>query len=188
MKEFVLNIRSKFVQFILIVLMLILISCGSSVRVQYDYIEGHDFSPYKTFDFMVQPADLQVHDKPIRRVKNSVIKELEYNGFEMRFTRPDFLIAIQTSVDSKVDINAWGYTYAPYDVYHGGYSYWGVPSMGVYKYEEGTLILDIIDPKSMTLIWRGVAQRALPSRLDNDRIQQIVDEAVRRVLYYWPPE
>ena len=137
---------------------------------------------------MVQPADLQVHDKPIRRVKNSVIKELEYNGFEMRFTRPDFLVAIQTSVDSKVDINAWGYTYAPYDVYHGGYGYWGVPSMGVYKYEEGTLILDIIDPKSMTLIWRGVAQRALPSRLDNDRIQQIVDEAVRRVLYYWPPE
>jgi hypothetical protein len=188
MRNFRFNIRTVSQSFIFFTLIVCGINCGSSVRVQFDYIEDHDFKQYKTFDFISQPADLQVHDKPVRRVKNAVIKQLESNGFEMRFTQPDFLIAIQTSVNSKVDIIGWGYSYAPYDVYHGGYGYWGVPSMNMYRYEEGTLVIDIIDPRTMTLIWRGVAQRALPQKSDADRIQQIVDEAVRRVLYYWPPD
>ena len=173
---------------IISILSLFLISCGSSVRVQFDYLEDHDFEPYKTFDFLVAPNDLQMHDKSIRRIKNAVINELELNEFEMKFTQPDFLIAIQKSVNSKINVTNWGYTYAPYSNYYGGYEYWGTPSMSVYKYEEGTLVIDIIDPKTMDLIWRGVAQRALPPRLDSERIQEIIDEAVRRILYYWPPD
>lgn len=162
--------------------------CGSSVRVQYDYIEDHNFESYRTFDFMATPNDLIVDDKGIRRIKNAVINEMENKGFEMRFTRPDFLIALQKSVDTRVEIQNWGYTYAPYGNYHGGYEYWGTPSMSMYRYEEGTLVIDIIDPLNMMLIWRGVAQRVLPPRLDSDRINEIENEAVRRVLYYWPPD
>jgi hypothetical protein len=188
MRSLILNIPTCIKVFLVTAFALFSIHCGSSVKVQFDYIEGQDFSSFRTFDFISQPADLKVHDKPVRRVKNSVINELESNGFEMRFTQPDFLIAVQTSVNAKVDINSWGYSYAPYDLYHGGYGYWGVPTMNMYQYEEGTLVIDIIDPKTMTLIWRGVAQRALPPKPDADRIQEIIDEAVRRVLYYWPPD
>ncbi len=162
--------------------------CGSSVKVKYDYLEDHDFKPYKSFDFVTTPNDLTADDKGMRRIKNSVINELETNGFEMVFSSPDFLIALQRSINSKVEITNWGYSYAPYSNYYGGYEYWGTPSMSVYNYEEGTLVIDIIDPKTMTLIWRGVAQRVLPPRLDSDMKTDIVNEAVRRVLYYWPPD
>ena len=162
--------------------------CGSSVRVQFDYLDDHDFTPYKTFDFMVTPNDLTTDDKGLRRIKNAVINQLETNGFEMQFSQADFLIAVQKSINSKVQITNWGYTYAPYSNYYGGYGYWGTPSMSAYKYEEGTLVIDIIDPATMTLVWRGVAQKTLPPRLDSDRINDIVNEAVRRVLYYWPPD
>ncbi len=174
--------------FFILTTCLLSLYCGSSVRVQFDYVEDHDFKPYRTFDFLTSPDDLTVDDKAMRRIKNAVINELEKNGFEMQFTGPDFLIALQKSINSKVEITSWGYTYAPYANYHGGYDYWGTPSMGVYRYDEGTLVIDIIDPKSMQLIWRGVAQRALPARLDADRINDIVNEAVQRVLYYWPPD
>jgi len=60
--------------------------------------------------------------------------------------------------------------------------------MSVYQYEEGTLVIDIIDPESLMLIWRGVAQKVLPPHLDSDRIQKIVNEAVGQILYYWPPD
>jgi len=173
---------------IISILSLFLISCGSSVRVQFDYLEDHDFESYKTFDFLVEPNDIQLDDKSIRRIKNAVINELESDGFAMKFIQPDFLIAIQKSVNSKINVTNWGYNYAPYSNYYGGYEYWGTPSMSVYKYEEGTLVIDIIDPKTMDLIWRGVAHRALPPRLDSERIQEIINEAVKRVLYYWPPD
>ena len=162
--------------------------CGSSVRVQFDYLDDHDFTPYKTFDFMVTPNDLTTDDKGLRRIKNAVINQLETNGFEMQFSKPDFLIAVQRSVESKVNIQSWGYAYAPYGNYYGGRDYWGTTTMSAYKYEEGTLVIDIIDPMTMTLMWRGVAQRALPPRLDSDRISDIVNDAVKRVLYYWPPD
>ena len=164
------------------------INCGSSFRIQYDYMKNQNFEPYKTFDFMATPNSLQVNNKSIRRVKKAVTAELENAGFEMKFTKPDFLIAVQTSVNSKIDVVNWGYHYAPYSNYHGGYEYWGTPSMGVYQYEEGTLVIDIIDPESLMLVWRGVAQKVLPPNPDSDRIQKIVDEAVRRILYYWPPD
>ena len=162
--------------------------CGSPVRVQFDYVKDQDFKPYRTFDFLAVPAGQKIYEKAMRRVKTAVIDELEAKGFEMQFQKPDFLVAIQVSVDSKVNINNWGYAYAPYDRYYGGYGYWGVSSWDVYQYEEGTIVLDIIDPASMTMIWRGVAQRALPQTTDSQRIQEIVQQAVRRVLAYWPPE
>lgn len=162
--------------------------CGSPVRVQFDYVKDQDFTPYRTFDFLAVPAGQKIYEKAMRRVKTAVIDELESKGFEMQFQKPDFLVAIQVSVDSKVNINNWGYAYAPYDRYYGGYSYWGVSSWDVYRYEEGTIVLDIIDPATMTMIWRGVAQRAIPPTTDSQRIQEIVQQAVSRVLYYWPPE
>jgi len=58
-------------------------NCGSSFRVQYDYVENQDFEHYKTFDFMATPNALQVNDKSVRRVKKAVSTELEKAGFEI---------------------------------------------------------------------------------------------------------
>jgi len=163
-------------------------SCGSGIRVQYDYIKNEDFSKYQTFDFISLPNSLGQDTRGQRLVKNAVIEELELEGFEMRFSKPDFLVAVHTSVDSRVDIQNWGYRYAPYDRYYGGYGYWGTQSFTTYTYEEGTMILDFVDPASMQLVWRGVAQGVIPRNASTDRIIEIVRAAVRRVLYYWPPE
>jgi len=165
-----------------------LCSCGSGIRVQYDYIKNEDFSRYRTFDFISLPNSLGQETRGQRLVKNAVIDELELEGFTMQFSKPDFLIAVHTSVASRLDIQGWGYRYAPYDLYYGGVGYGGVQGFTTHTYEEGTLILDFVDPVSMQMIWRGVAQGVLPPMASDERIIEITKAAVRRVLYYWPPE
>ena len=163
-------------------------TCGSGIRVQYDYVKNTGFAGYKTFDFISLPNSLSQESRGQRLVKNIVTGELEAAGYEMRFKQPDFLIAVHTSVDARVDIQNWGYRYAPYDRYYGGYGYWGVQSFTTYTYEEGTILLDFIDPASMQMIWRGVAQGVIPRNASDDRIIDLAGAAVRRILYYWPPE
>ena len=165
-----------------------LTACGSGILVKYDYIKNADYSVYNSFDFISLPNSLGKETKGQRLIKNALIDELEAEGFQMRFTNPDFLIAVHSSVASRIDIQNWGYRYAPYDLYYGGYGYWGVQTLSAYTYEEGTMILDFVDPKSMQMIWRGVAQGVLPAHASNERIAEIARAAVRRVLYYWPPE
>ncbi len=163
-------------------------SCGSGIRVQYDYVKNEDFSKYRTFDFISLPNSLGQDSRSQRLLKNAVIEELELEGFEMRFSKPDFFIVVHTSAETRVEIQNWGYNYAPYDRYYGGYGYWGVQNLSAYTYEEGTLILDFIDPISMQMVWRGVAQGVIPRNASTDRIIEIARAAVRRVLSYWPPE
>ena len=180
--------QRKIIRFSVCLPVMLLAACGSGIRVQYDYIRSEDFSRYRTFDFISLPNSPALEKKGERMVKNAVISELELQGFEMRFTKPDFLIAVHTSAESKLDVVSWGYHYAPYSMYYGGYNYWGVQNFSAYTYQEGSMILDFIEPASMQMIWRGVAQGVIPPNASNERLTELIGAAVRRVLKYWPPE
>jgi hypothetical protein len=180
--------RNKIVKFLFWIPLMFFIACGSGIRVQYDYVRDLDFTRYRTFDFINLPDSPVLEKRGERMVKNAVITELELQGFEMRFTKPDFLIAVHTSAESKVDVVSWGYQYAPYDLYYGGYNYWGVQNFSAYSYKEGSLLLDFIEPASMQMIWRGVAQGVIPPNVSNERLTELIGAAVRRVLKYWPPK
>jgi len=180
--------KRKIVNLSYCILVMLLAACGSGIRVQYDFVRDLDFARYRTFDFISLPDSPALEKKGELMVKNAVISELELQGFEMRFTKPDFLIAVHTSTESKMDVVSWGYHYAPYDLYYGGYNYWGVQNFSAYTYQRGSLILDFIEPASMQMIWRGVAQGVIPPNASNERLTGLIEAAVRRVLKYWPPE
>ena len=55
------------------------------------------------------------------------------------------------------------------------------------QYEEGTLILDIVDPKNKQLIWRGSAQDEVHFKSSPEKDQTQLNEAVRMMLQTFPP-
>src|SRR5439155_27050640 len=62
------------------------------------------------------------------------------------------------------------------------------PLKMVHEYTEGTLILDVLDAATKSLVWRGTAQaEALPS-VDVSTPQARIREAVRRILERFPPK
>jgi hypothetical protein len=70
---------------------------------------------------------------------------------------PNFVVAVYASAKEKLDITQWQY----------GYPYWprwwwqGVPQQSISQYTEGTVIVDVINPESRDLLWRGTATAAL---------------------------
>ena len=57
----------------------------------------------------------------------------------------------------------------------------------VQYYEEGTLIIDVIDPGENRLVWRGSATRVLDRAMTPERADEIVLEAVQKIFDRFPP-
>ena len=51
----------------------------------------------------------------------------------------------------------------------------------------GTLVLDIVTPETDILVWRGVAEGKLEQSMTELEREQIIDEAVTRLLRNFPP-
>ena len=72
---------------------------------------------------------------------------------------------------------AWGGYYAPY----------GWADTYVYEYDEGTLILDVLEPKSRQLIWRGSGTEEVWFSATPEQRQTALNEMARAILVNLPP-
>jgi hypothetical protein len=56
-----------------------------------------------------------------------------------------------------------------------------------YVYDAGTLVIDLIDPRTETLVWRGWATGSLEGAIDDQAwMDARIDEAVTRILERLP--
>ncbi|MGD9346483.1 MAG: DUF4136 domain-containing protein [Candidatus Aminicenantes bacterium] len=168
---------------LMVALISLAVSC-SSVSVRYDYERDVDFTQFKTFDFYPVPQELSTSELVLKRIGNAIAREMTTKGFTRSSDNPDLLIAAHTEVKDKVNVTSYGYGYAPY--YRWGY--WGAPgNVDVRQYEEGSLIIDIVDNAEDELVWRGVASKSLPSNPTPEKIDKIIDQVVTKAMENFPP-
>ena len=54
-------------------------------------------------------------------------------------------------------------------------------------YEQGTLVIDLVDTNTNKVVWRGWAQDSMNGIIDNqDRLEQQVDESVTKMMMRLP--
>lgn len=159
-----------------------LMSC-SSVSVRFDYDRETDFTRYETFRWLDQkhkppPKMVAEHSFFEKRLKDAVEAELRAAGYRRpKMGEPDFLVAYHIGAKEKVDVTRHGYRYGP----HGR---WVGRRVEVRRYKQGTLILDVIDPRSRQLVWRGTAVGALR---DMTAGEAEIRGVVSKVLAEFPP-
>lgn len=159
----------------------------SSIAVKSDYDQEVNFANLKTFDWIAQPQ--KPASDPIlegtlmeKRIQNAVNKGLTAKGYQQQTDgEPDFLLAYHIGVKDKLDVQDWGYGYGPRRFWRWG----GV--VQVREYQEGTLILDIIDSKSKQLIWRGWAIEEVVD-LSSEKVEKKIDQAVKKIFEKFPPK
>lgn len=104
-----------------------------------------------------------------RALRASVQSAFESRGYVDEAWRPDFLVAVYASARDKLDLTQWQYN--PYPWWPRGWSV-GVSTYAT-QYTEGTVIVDVIDPASLDLLWRGSATATLGDNPeDNTRALQ----------------
>lgn len=103
-------------------------------------------------------------------IRKAVEEELQQKGFTKTASgNPDVLVAYDVSVSVPVekDIPAnyaegFGYSYAYMSGYRYSYGHEALPGYrAVDLYKNGTLIIDLINPKTNELIWRGWTEGAI---------------------------
>ena len=171
--------------FIIVCLMALTISCSPIYSVKYDYDTKTDFASLKTYDWLPIPAKADIDKLNIERIKNAVNSQMIAKGLRKSPDNPDFLIASHVGKKEKVRIADWGYGYGMHGRYWGGYG--GPRGVDVYKYEEGSLILDFVDAKSKKLIWRGSAKAQTNTVKTPEKREKLITEAVQKILEKFPP-
>lgn len=162
---------------------LCLITSCDSVRVVADYDRSVDFNSYKTFAFFKDGIDkAKISDLDKRRILRAIESELMAKGFTKSDT-PDLLINIFTKERQEVNVynQGWG-------MYGWG---WGWGPMGwnqtnVTNSTRGSLFIDLIDAQNKELVWQGIGQGYLTSRMD--RKVERIREFVSSVMAKYPPE
>lgn len=171
-----------------LVLALALSAC-SSVQVKTDWDPEADFAGLHTWAFQSSTPNVTGNprlDDPLvhKRIQAAISAALAVRGYlELEQGVPDFEVAYHVAIEQKLDAQTIYTGYGPYR----GWSMAGAHTV-VDTYDLGTLIIDLIGPKTHAVIWRGTAQ----SRLQNlktpaereERVQEVVDE----VLDKFPPD
>jgi hypothetical protein len=168
----------------LLLLFMIVSSC-SSVKVNSDYDKKVDFTPFKTYAFYKNGIDkVEVSDLDKKRILRSIDDVMSAKGFTKSET-PDLLVNIFTKEREQVDVNqfnsgwgyGWGFGWNPY--------LWG-GNTSVNRYTEGTLYIDLIDAKKKELIWQGEGEGVLTK--DTNKKDEKIKEFVTKILEQYPPK
>ena len=171
-----------------------LIGC-SSIKYSTDFDPTQDFNKYKTYRFAnpaeVDPDDLLTQYPLVKkRVRIAIEDDFKAKGFELVESEPDFVVLLAGGSKEKMQVtNTGGYGYGGW---YGGYRGYGGMGYGgstyVSYYEEGTLIIDIVDWEEKELSFRGTATGTLSkSEKTPEEAQQDIDELVENILAKFPP-
>lgn len=180
----------------LIVFVLLAFSACASFDVQTDWNPQYDFGRLQTFRWADRPqtmtGDTTVDTNGLlaQRVMQAVDANLSAKGYTKTATsQADFEVAWFLTIEPKTQVSTVNnyYGYGP-GIGWGGYGGYGGGSTTtmVDSYNEGTLIIDLRDPAGQ-LLWRGSASARLREKVDPQKAQQRVDDAVGQILAKFPP-
>ncbi|GAA4444942.1 DUF4136 domain-containing protein [Pontibacter saemangeumensis] len=186
---------------LLLILLLALSGCARLplADVQYIYDPSINFRKFRTFSWykaevptpLAGGAGPQFTTLVDDRVKGAVASELVKQGLNLVVDEaPDLLVAYDIAVDTAQlvaqDNNLPpGYGYAYWYGYRYRYSYAGVANYrSIERHDIGTLVIDLIDPDTNQLIWRGWVDSDInPTALDDSYIAVVV----ANIMSQFPP-
>lgn len=158
-----------------------LTSC-SPFNVRSDYAETANFSNYRTYKLRID--DLKLNDIDKDRVLNEVSKQLQMKGLSVSET-PDLIVNVKANHKKITDVQR----NSPYGMYGWGGTFgWGVGMSRTWtsNYNEGALILDLIDARSQKLVWQGIGSGI---SVDSPRSKQKqIPAIVAEIMKNYPPQ
>jgi hypothetical protein len=130
-------------------------------------------------------------------VRDDIDAELARRGYvHSTDGRPDFLVAYHATLNKKVSVETLDQSSGYEPNYSFDYGMRVAPhedrqAVGrkyVDTFNEGTLIIDVVNPKTKQLIWRGTAVDEVNLKNSPERRQAKIKEAVKKILDQFPPK
>lgn len=180
------------VQRAMLLLSLILSGCTSTPQFQSGYDPQFDFSAIESYAFLPR-RDALIDDRLttgliMQRIEIAVENELAARQWQM-LGRQQADIWVSYFVTSEPDNSLAAYRY-----YHGYQPCWdcsghkGEPEINIGRRgdRQTALVVDIVNPVSRQLVWRGVVSKAI-KKADSQELKQMMAEVVNLLMLDFPP-
>ncbi|HEX4912696.1 MAG TPA: DUF4136 domain-containing protein [Vicinamibacterales bacterium] len=158
----------------------------ASLTVSSHVERGINFAEYVTYDWgrrdSLPVGDARLDNNEFFRdyVEGAIEKRLLAKGYE-RATggEPDVVIHYHATVAQKLDVRDADSSFAN--------CFDEDCAARVSEFEQGTLVVDVVDRRTNRLIWRGWAQDTMTGVIDNqERLERQVDEGVMKMMQLLP--
>jgi hypothetical protein len=146
---------------------------------------GVDFAQFRTWDFgpadALPTGDPRLDNNPFFKdyLEGAVGKELEARHYARTTSgTPDLLVHYHANISKTFDVNGVDS--------RSGYCYDNCEPR-VIEYEQGTIVLDVVNTRTNRVVWRGWAQDAIDGVIDNqDSLRKEVNKSVTRMMKLFP--
>lgn len=128
------------------------------------------------------------------QIKTEIDSVLGARGYQPVTERPDFLIRMSLTAKDRTGVREYEARggYAPGFVWRRDYGFQvskppTETQVEMLEYREGTLVLDIVNPLTGKIVWRGVGRKSLKGELGPMQRRLVISEVVGAVLANFPP-
>ena len=150
------------------------IARGQQVSVNYNHSQS--FTQFHTYAWGSNNAN---------KIQNSILAQVAVQDIDSALqgkglqkveenANPDLIVTANGGMKEQTSYSAWGMRGI------GG----GMGGITPEQNVIGTMIVDLYDAKSQSLVWRGMAQNSLNN--NGNKNQQMVQKAVTKMFNQWP--
>jgi len=156
-------------------------------QVKTDYDRNANFSQYKTYSW----EKVQTRDQLwVDRIKDAVNASLTAKGLTPVESGGDIAIVAMETTENQRTLNTfydglgggWGWR----GFGGGGFGGFGEATTTTDTYKVGTLVVDLFDAHSKSLIWRGSSSDTLSDK--SDKNIKNLDKGVQKMFDHFPPD
>jgi len=151
-------------------------SIAAAQQVSVNYNHNQSFAQYHTYAWGSNNAN-QVRNSILAQVAQQDINSaLQGKGLRMvqENQNPDLIVTGNGGMRQQTSYSAWGMRGI------GG----GMGGITPEQSVEATLIVDLYEAKTQSLVWRGIAQNTLNQ--NGNKNQQMVEKAIQKMFKQWP--
>ena len=149
-------------------------------QVKTDYDRSADFSRYKTYSW----EKVQTQDPLwVGRIKEAVDVALTAKGWTPVASGGDVSVVAIEMTKNQQSLDTF------YNGFGGGWRWgggFGDETTTVHNYKVGTLVVDLFDAKTKTIIWRGSSSDTLSNK--SEKNIDNLDKGVEKMFKKFPPE
>ncbi len=160
------------------VLLLFAASALTAQKINVEFDQGTDFSRFKTFAIrggQINSKDPSLNsDLTKKRIEADIESALTAKGLSKAMGKADLNVRYRLGAQRKVEVER----------YPAGWRGWGTRVERIPE-TQGTLVLDLHDPISKSLVWRAIAAEEKSSASD---ISKKLDDMVRKSFDKYPPK
>ena len=153
------------------------VAFAQKVNVEFD--QSADFTHYKTF--AIRRGELNSRNPALnselvkKQIESDIARDLTSRGLSQVESGPaDLNVVYHFGSSRKTEVEA----------YPAGWRGWGTRYIRV-PYAEGTLVIDLRDPSTHSLVWRGISSE---EKNDPSKIAGKLDDMVKKSIEKYPPK